>query len=240
LVSSLVAATVRICLRAWFSRQFFNLSYRCRIWVCGSTGRYVHDATGANRDAWFGWNAELGEKQKDREMRKNFDKCFEMLLAHEGGFVNHPEDPGGATNLGVTKRTLQEYLGRHVSMDEMRNLTPEDVKPIYRKNYADAVCFDDLPGGLDWAMLDWAVNSGAGRAAKALQKIVGAKQDGAIGPKTLQAVANYEAAETIGKLHDSRQKFYEGLSHFKTFGRGWTRRNKETLEAALKLRFGKH
>jgi len=173
-------------------------------------------------------------------MRKNFNKCFEMLLAHEGGFVNHPEDPGGATNLGVTKRTLQEYLGRHVSMDEMRNLTPEDVKPIYRKNYADAVCFDDLPAGLDWAMLDWAVNSGSGRAAKALQKIVGAKQDGAIGPKTLQAVANYEAAETIGKLHDSRQKFYEGLSHFKTFGRGWTRRNKETLEAALKLQFGKH
>ena len=84
-------------------------------------------------------------------------------------------------------------------------------------------------------MLDWAVNSGAGRAAKALQKIVGAKQDRAIGPKKLQAVANYEAAETIGKLHDSRQKFYEGLSHFATFGRGWTRRNKETSEAALSM-----
>ena len=168
-------------------------------------------------------------------MKKNFDKCFEMLLAHEGGFVNHPDDPGGATNLGVTKRTLQNYLGRHVSMDEMRNLTPEDVKPIYRLNYADAVCFDDLPAGLDWAMLDWAVNSGSGRAAKALQKIVGAKQDGAIGPKTLQAVANYETEETIGKLHDSRQKFYEGLSHFKTFGRGWTRRNKETLKAAIEM-----
>ena len=64
---------------------------------------------------------------------------------------------------------------------------------------------------------------------------MGAKQDGAIGTKTLLAVANYEAAETIGKLHDSRQKFYEGLSHFKTFGRGWTRRNKETSEAALSM-----
>jgi lysozyme family protein len=168
-------------------------------------------------------------------MKKNFHKCFEMLLAHEGGFVNHPEDPGGATNLGVTKRTLQGYLGRHVSMDEMRNLTPEDVKPIYRKNYADSVCFDDLPRGLDWAMLDWAVNSGAVRAAKALQKIVGAKQDGVIGPKTLKAVANYEAAETIGKLHDSRQRFCEGLSHFMTFGRGWTHRNKQTLKAAIEM-----
>ena len=117
----------------------------------------------------------------------------------------------------------------------MRNLTPEDVKPIYRANYADAVCFDDLAGGLNGAMLDWAVNSGAGSAAKALQKIVGAKQDGAIGPKTLQAVANYETEETIGKLHDSQQKFYEGLSHFKTFGRGWTRRNKEKLKAAIQM-----
>ncbi len=77
-----------------------------------------------------------------------------MLLAHEGGFVNHPEDPGGVTNLGVTKCNLQEYLGRNVSMDEMRNLTSVDVKPICRKNYADAVCFGDLPGGLDWDMLD--------------------------------------------------------------------------------------
>ena len=64
---------------------------------------------------------------------------------------------------------------------------------------------------------------------------MGAKQDGAIGTKTLQAVANYEAAETIGKLHDSRQKFYEGLSQFKTFGRGWMRRNNETLEAAMQM-----
>ena len=84
-------------------------------------------------------------------------------------------------------------------------------------------------------MLDWVVNSGSGRAAKALQKIVGAKHDGAIGSKTLQAFAIYEAAETIGKLHDSRQKFYEGLSHFKTFGRGWTHRNKQTLKAAIEM-----
>ena len=165
-------------------------------------------------------------------MKNNFDKCFDMLLAHEGGFVNHPEDPGGATNLGVTKRVMQQFLGRAVSMGEMKALTPEDVKPVYKKLYADKVRFDDLPSGLDWAVLDWAVNSGTGRAAKALQKIVGAKQDGAIGPKTLQAVANFDAGETIEKLHSSRQKFYEGLTHFKTFGKGWTRRNQETLEQA--------
>ena len=133
--------------------------------------------------------------------KKNFDACFDMLLTHEGGFVNHPEDPAGATNLGVTKGTLQQYLGRHVSMGEIKALTPEDVKPIYRKLYADKVRFDDLLSGLDWA-----VNSGTGRAAKALPKLVGAKQDDAIGPKTLHAVMNYDPAELVDKLHDTRQK----------------------------------
>ena len=151
-----------------------------------------------------------------------------MLLKHEGGFVNHLEDPGEAKKLGVTKRVMQEFLGRAVSMGEMKALTPEDVKPVYKKLYADKVCFDKLPDGLNLAVLDWAVNSGTGRAAQALQKLVGATQDGAIGPKTLQAVMNHDTAELVDKLHDTRQKFYESLSHFKTFGEGWTRRNEKT------------
>ena len=97
-----------------------------------------------------------------------------MLLTPEGGFGNHPEDPAGTTNLGVTKGKMQQYLGRHVSMGEMKALTPENVKPIYRKLYAEKVRFDNLLSGLDWAALDWAVNSGTGRAPKALQKLFGA------------------------------------------------------------------
>ena len=93
-----------------------------------------------------------------------------MLLKHEGGFVNHPEDPGGATNLGVTKRVMQQFLGRAVSMGEMKALTPEDVKPVYKKLYADKVRFDDLPSGLDWAVLDWAVNSGTRQGCKSSPK----------------------------------------------------------------------
>ena len=100
-------------------------------------------------------------------MKDNFDKCFEMMLTREGGFMNHPEDSAGATNLGVTTGTMRQYLGRLVSMGEMKSLTPEDLKPIYRKLYADKVRFDDLPSGLDWAVLDWAVNPGTGCAAKA-------------------------------------------------------------------------
>ena len=88
---------------------------------------------------------------------------------------------------------------------------------------------------LDWAVLDFAVNSGTGRAAKALQKLVGATQDGAIGPKTLQAVMNHDPAELVDKFHDTRQKFYESLSHFKTFGKCWTRCNEETREQAKEI-----
>lgn len=171
-------------------------------------------------------------------MKANFDKCLEMLLHHEGGYVWHPEDPGGETNLGVTRAVYEQWVGRQVMDGEMKTLTPDDVAPIYKKNYWDKVRGDDLPAGLDWAAFDWAVNSGAGRPAKAIQRCVGATQDGAIGPKTLAAIANKEPDKIIEYVHDIRQKFYEKLKTFKTFGRGWTRRNAETLKAALAMSQG--
>ena len=171
-------------------------------------------------------------------MKANFDKCLEMLLHHEGGYVWHPEDPGGETNLGVTRAVYEQWVGRQVMDGEMKTLTPDDVAPIYKKNYWEKVRGDDLPAGLDWAAFDWAVNSGAGRPAKAIQRCVGATQDGAIGPKTLAAIANKEPDKIIEYVHDIRQKFYERLKTFKTFGRGWTRRNAETLKAALAMSRG--
>jgi lysozyme family protein len=168
-------------------------------------------------------------------MKDNFEHCLKMLLHHEGGFVNHPKDPGGMTNLGVTKKVYDAWIGRESTEAEMRALTPADVGPIYKKNYWDKVRGDDLPAGVDWAAFDWAVNSGAGRPAKAIQRIVGAAQDGAIGPKTLQAVMDIEPEKIVEGVYDIRQKFYESLKTFKTFGRGWTRRNQETLDQAKKL-----
>ena len=168
-------------------------------------------------------------------MKQNFDKCLTMLLKHEGGFVDHPKDPGGMTNLGVTKAVYDKWIGRESSEAEMRALTQEDVAPIYKKNYWDRCKCDELPSGADWSVFDWAVNSGTGRASKAMQKIVGAKQDGAIGPKTLQMIANKEPKFLIEKMYDQRQSFYEKLNTFETFGRGWTRRNKETKETALEM-----
>jgi len=168
-------------------------------------------------------------------MKENFDKCLKMLLSHEGGFVNHPEDPGGITNLGVTKKVYDEWIGRESTEQEMRDLTPEDVGPIYKKNYWDRVKGDSLPSGLDWACFDWCVNSGSGRPAKAVQRAVGATADGAIGPATLGLIMEKDPKFIIEYVHDVRQDFYKSLKTFETFGRGWTRRNKETLHQALDM-----
>ena len=164
-------------------------------------------------------------------MKDNFDECLKMLLHHEGGYVNHPKDPGGETNLGVTKRVYEKWGGTK----DMKDLTVEDVAPIYKKEYWDKCRCDDLESGVDWAVFDWAVNSGTGRAAKAIQKICGAAQDGAIGPKTLALINTQNTEYVIEEFGKIRQDFYESLKTFDTFGKGWTRRNKETTAKALEM-----
>ena len=168
-------------------------------------------------------------------MNKNYDKCLETILHHEGGYVNHPEDPGGETNLGVTKRVYQEWGGTK----DMKDLTFDDVAPIYKKNYWDKMICDDLPSGLELCVFDFGVNAGPGRAAKYLQSLIGTVADGGIGPNTLAKLKEYTdetgVKETITNYQNKRQSYYEGLSTFKTFGRGWTRRVEETTKLALEL-----
>jgi len=168
-------------------------------------------------------------------MKQNFEQSLKMLLHHEGGYVWHPEDPGGETNLGVTRAVYEQWVGRQVMDGEMKRLTVADVAPIYKTNYWDRIRGDDLPSGLDFAAFDWAVNSGTGRPARVIQKYISAKQDGAIGPKTLALVAENDPSNMIQYLYEQRQKFYERLKTFDTFGKGWTRRNQETLKAAMEM-----
>ena len=168
-------------------------------------------------------------------MKNNFDKCLHMLLEHEGGYVNNKHDKGGMTNLGVTKRVYDKWIGRESTEQEMRDLTPDDVAPIYKKNYWDRVKGDSLPSGLDWSCFDWAVNSGSGRPAKAVQRAVGATQDGAIGNQTLGLIAEKDPKFIIDYVYTVRQAFYESLDDYKHFGRGWSRRNTETLHQAMEM-----
>jgi lysozyme family protein len=171
-------------------------------------------------------------------MKENFEQSLKMLLHHEGGYVWHPEDPGGETNLGVTRAVYEQWVGRQVMDGEMKTLKVADVAPIYKTNYWDRIRGDDLPSGLDFATFDWAVNSGTGRPAKVIQRYISAKQDGAIGPKSLALVAENDPSDMIQYLYEQRQKFYERLKTFDTFGKGWTRRNQETLKAAMEMANG--
>jgi lysozyme family protein len=157
-------------------------------------------------------------------MKDNFDSALEAVLHHEGGFVNHPADPGGMTNLGVTKKVWEEWVGHEVDEKTMRGLTPEIVGPMYKAKYWDKVKGDDLPSGVDYAVFDAAVNSGPGRAAKWLQSCVGVEPDGGIGPKTLAAVAAFDPSELVEDYAKRRLSFLMDLPHWGTFGKGWGRR----------------
>lgn len=169
----------------------------------------------------------------------NFDAALKVILRHEGGYVNHPRDPGGVTNLGVTKNTWEAWIKRPASVDEMRKLTPAMVAPLYKARYWDECRGDDLPAGLALCVFDFAVNAGPARAARYLQRLVGAAQDGKIGNGTLgevrSFVASHGVAEAIRQYQQARRGYYRSLSTFDTFGRGWLRRVDETETEALKL-----
>tara|TARA_E500000318_G_scaffold35741_1_gene34860 strand:- start:1659 stop:2171 length:513 start_codon:yes stop_codon:yes gene_type:complete len=169
-------------------------------------------------------------------MEANFFKSLEMVLKHEGGFVDHPEDPGGATNKGITHKTYADFLGRPLEdVNELKNIPDDHVQMIYKNGYWDRIKGDELPAGVDFSTFDWAVNSGPGRAAKALQKAVMAAQDGAIGPMTLGAVAEFTPEDIIQSIAHQREEFYRALRTFDTFGKGWLRRNEETRDFSLSL-----
>lgn len=167
----------------------------------------------------------------------NFNNCLKVILHHEGGFVNHAKDPGGMTNLGVTKKVYEEWIGHKVSEQIMRKLTPSLVAPLYRKKYWDVLKCDGIPRGLDLCVFDFGVNAGTNRSARYLQRMVGATEDGQIGPKTLIALTKKAASEGVGSVIDqfqeARRSYYKKLPTFATFGRGWLRRVDEVCTDAL-------
>jgi len=166
-------------------------------------------------------------------VKSNWDRSFDLMLASEGGYGNHPSDPGGMTNLGVTKRVWEEWVGRESNEKEMRSLTKEMVEPLYKRKFWDACRCDDLPLGIDYLVFDMAVNAGVGRSAKLLQQCVGVSVDGMIGPITITAVKSKDPEELIEKFSEARELFYRGLKTFDVFGRGWLNRVNHSNANAL-------
>ena len=168
---------------------------------------------------------------------ERFERCLTEVLRHEGGYVDHPSDPGGATNMGITRKTLARW--RKVSpwtdlpKAAVAGLKRDEAALIYRASYWNACKAGAMPAGVDLALFDFAVNSGPDRAVRVLQAALGVAADGAIGPVTLGAVNAANPAKVINAICDRRLGFLGRLSTFATFGRGWTRRVAEIRAAAL-------
>ena len=171
-------------------------------------------------------------------MIENLDKAIEHMLKEEGGYVNHPADPGGRTNLGVTQKVWEEWVGHPVDEKQMRELTKADVVPLYQRKYWNACRCSELPSGLDLCLYDTSDNSGPGLAVKLLQSCLGVAVDGAIGPNTIAAANQFRGSALIHLIEDycsARQAFLISLPTFGTFGKGWTARVNRLKEAATKL-----
>jgi lysozyme family protein len=171
------------------------------------------------------------------EGQMRFDKCLAFILKEEGGYVNHPEDPGGITNLGVTKTSWERWVGKTVTEADMRKLTPDLVKPLYKWRYWDRVRGDELPVGVDLALMDFAVNSGPSAAIRCLQVVLQVEVDGIFGPDTMAALWKEDPNMTIARLCDAREDFLRSLPHFATFGRGWMNRLARVMSASLAARY---
>lgn len=168
-------------------------------------------------------------------MESNFTEALKHVLKHEGGYVNHPSDPGGMTNLGVTRKVWESWTGKQATEADMRALTPEVVAPLYKNMYWDRVQGDSLPAGVDYMVFDFAVNAGVSRAARTFQNILFVASDGIIGPNTLRVAAQRDPKELIEVYSEDRRLFYSQLPTFSVFGKGWLRRVDEVKAHALKM-----
>lgn len=150
----------------------------------------------------------------------DFNKSFDRLIGHEGGYVNHPADPGGETNWGVTKRTAQAngYTGN------MRAMTREQAKSIYKSAFWDRVKADTLDDAVAYQLFDACVNHGIGNGVRMMQRAVGVADDGIVGNITLNTLHSTSPTDFIMRFNAQRLTFYTNLSTFSTFGKGWVRR----------------
>jgi lysozyme family protein len=165
-------------------------------------------------------------------MQGNYQECLDLVLKSEGGWVNNPKDPGGETNLGVTKAVWEEWVGHPV--ETMKNLTKDQVAPLYEQKYWRPCYGEVLPRGLDFVVFSMGVNAGPGRSVKLLQSAIGCVPDGIIGPATRSLICASNSATLITKFSESRRDYYRSLGK-PMFEKGWLNRCDREEQEALNM-----
>lgn len=171
-------------------------------------------------------------------MKDTYDDSLRRVLAHEGGYTNHPSDPGGPTNWGITIHDARMYWKRDAGAEDVRAMPKDVAKRIYKSKYWDVMRCDELPAGVDYAVFDFGVNSGISRSLKFLERIAGVPQDGKPDDLLIRTVANLPAPPIITELCDARLAFLKRLNTWTVFGAGWGRRVAEVKTASLKMASG--
>lgn len=171
-------------------------------------------------------------------MRETYSKAIAQVFEDEGGYTNESTDPGGPTNWGITIADARMYWKPNATASDVRNMPKSVAEDIYRKHYADPIQYDSLPAGVDYAVLDYGINSGTGRSVRVLQKLLGLEADGKIGPITINKAKEADPVKLINAIYDERLEFLKKLHHWPTYGRGWTARCTRGRKLALKLGTG--
>jgi lysozyme family protein len=164
-----------------------------------------------------------------------YPEAIRRLLKSEGGYVNHPADPGGPTNFGITIHDYRKYVKADATAADVRAMRIAEARVIYRTKYWDAMRCDALPAGIDYCIFDYAVNSGTGRAPKVLQRVLAASVTGRMDEVTVAMAGQREASALVNAICDERMRFLKSLKTWPVFGAGWSRRVAEVRAAALTL-----
>jgi lysozyme family protein len=168
-----------------------------------------------------------------------FYRCLAFTLQEEGGYVDDPADPGGATNMGITLTTFRSWSDEpSVGAVALQDMTRQTAMAIYRMLYWNPLRADALPPGVDLSVFDFGVNAGVFGSARLLQRAIGFSDndvDGCIGPITLDAVSKADPRAVLNKLAMLQTSYYRSLEDFPTFGDGWLARTRARQQAALAL-----
>jgi lysozyme family protein len=168
-----------------------------------------------------------------------YPEAIRRLLMHEGGYTNHPSDPGGPTNFGITIHDYRKYVKADGTADDVRRMSVNEAKAIYRAKYWNAQACDRLPAGVDYSLFDYGVNSGIGRSGKVLRRVCGLPDDThVVNDQVLAAVARRDPAALVAAINDERLAFLKRLRTWPTFGKGWGRRVAEVRAHSLALAKG--
>jgi lysozyme family protein len=172
-------------------------------------------------------------------MISTYPQAIAKVFNSEGGYTNNPKDPGGPTNWGITLHDARTYWKSDATAEDVKRMPKSVAETIYQLHYANPIFYNSLPAGVDYSVLDYAVNSGVERAVKTLQSILGVTEDGVLGPVTLQAALAADPTQTINKIWDDRLQFDEKIKSWPIFGRGWSSRIRQGRKLALSLKGNK-